>query len=244
VKNEIFYASAATVIPLLLIAVMATRTLRVGEFSQQPGITVLAFGLPVIGELAAFAFLFFEPVPTAAAVILALLTWVGLLSQLALAAWWLAELIRREEAGREKKPQHEAPAPFPRRRCPACSGVLEENDLFCARCGSPVNDALAKMAHEEEPVPQQAAAELHQEAAAPPEETAEALQPGQSSATAPAARQDFLARLTRTLRDSSCPMCGMYLREGTTFCNGCGRYANPPPGSNRPGAPGEPGRPT
>jgi hypothetical protein len=52
--------------------------------------------LPVMGELAAFAFLFFAPAPTASAVILAVLTWAGLLSQLALALWWLLELIRRE----------------------------------------------------------------------------------------------------------------------------------------------------
>jgi zinc-ribbon domain len=95
--NETFYAVAATVIPLLLIAVMATRSLRVGEFSRQAPITLLIFGLPVLAELAAFAFLFFEPVPTAAAVILAVATWAGLLSQLAVAAWWCAGLIDRAE---------------------------------------------------------------------------------------------------------------------------------------------------
>ena len=89
---------AATVIPLLLIAVMATRSLRVGEFSRQAPITLLIFGLPVLAELAAFAFLFFEPVPAAAAVILAVATWAGLLSQLAVAARWCAGLIER--AGR------------------------------------------------------------------------------------------------------------------------------------------------
>jgi hypothetical protein len=69
-NNEVFCASATTVIPLLLIAVMATRTLRAGEFSGHPAVTVLASGLPVISEVAAFAFLFFEPVPAAAALIL------------------------------------------------------------------------------------------------------------------------------------------------------------------------------
>lgn len=57
---------------------------------------MLIFGLPVLGELAVFAYLFFEPVPTAAAVILAVITWAGLLSQLSVAAWWCAELIRRD----------------------------------------------------------------------------------------------------------------------------------------------------
>jgi hypothetical protein len=40
--------------------------------------------------------LFFAPVPTAAAAILAVVTWAGILSQLAVAVWWLAELVRRE----------------------------------------------------------------------------------------------------------------------------------------------------
>jgi len=94
--NSTFYAAAATVIPLLLIAIMATRSLRPGELQRQPTSTVLVFGLPVIGEVAAFAFLFFAPVPTAAVAILAVVTWAGVLSQLAFAAWWLAELLRRE----------------------------------------------------------------------------------------------------------------------------------------------------
>jgi hypothetical protein len=88
-----FYVAAATVIPLLLIAVMATRNLRPGELERQPTITTLVFGLPVIGELAAFSFLFFQPVPATAAAILAMATWAGLLSQLAIALWWLATLI-------------------------------------------------------------------------------------------------------------------------------------------------------
>jgi hypothetical protein len=96
--NETFYAVAATVIPLLLVAVMAIRSLRVGEFSTQAPITLLIFGLPILAELAAFAFLFFEPVPTAAAVILAVATWAGLLSQLGVATWWCAGLIERRES--------------------------------------------------------------------------------------------------------------------------------------------------
>ena len=95
-NNSDFYVAAVTVIPLLLIAIMATRTLRPGELQRQPANTVLIFGLPVIGELAAFSFLFFTPVPTAAAAILAVVTWAGILSQLAVAVWWLAELVRRE----------------------------------------------------------------------------------------------------------------------------------------------------
>jgi hypothetical protein len=67
-----------------------------GELQGQPTGPVLAFGLPVIGEVAAFSFLFFAPVPTAAAAILAVVTWAGLLSQLAIAAWWLRDLIRRD----------------------------------------------------------------------------------------------------------------------------------------------------
>ncbi len=95
-NNSDFYIAAATVIPLLLIAVMATRSMRRGELQTQPIVTLLSFGLPVIGEVAAFSFLFFAPLPTGATVVLAIVTWAGLLSQLALGAWWLAELIRQD----------------------------------------------------------------------------------------------------------------------------------------------------
>ena len=61
-NNGDFYLAAATVIPLLLIAVMATRSLRPGALQQQPTSTALVFGLPVTSELAVFSFLFFEPV--------------------------------------------------------------------------------------------------------------------------------------------------------------------------------------
>jgi hypothetical protein len=94
--NSDFYVAAATVIPLLLIALIATRSFRPGQMRKHPIIAVLMFGLPVIGEIAAFSFLFFAPVPTAAAALLAVATWAGLLSQLALAAWWVAELLRRD----------------------------------------------------------------------------------------------------------------------------------------------------
>src|SRR5215469_10505773 len=94
--NGDFYVAAATVIPLLLIAIMAARSFRPGDLQRQPVSTVLLFGLPVIGELAAFSFLFFAPVPAAAAGVLAIVTWAGLLSQLAFAVWWLGELIRRD----------------------------------------------------------------------------------------------------------------------------------------------------
>jgi hypothetical protein len=117
--NEVFYVTAATVIPLLLIAVMATRSLRVGQFSHQPIITTLVFGLPVIGELATFAFMFFEPVPAAAAVILALVTWAGLLSQLGLAAWWLAELVAGGQI------QLQAPAMLV---CPVCHQEMADDE--------------------------------------------------------------------------------------------------------------------
>lgn len=97
--NSEFYIAAATVIPLLLIAVMATRTLQPGELREQPTSTVLVVGLPVVGEVAAFAFLFFMPVPTAAAIVLAIVTWAALLSQLAVVVWWLAALISHRFQG-------------------------------------------------------------------------------------------------------------------------------------------------
>ncbi len=137
--NEAFYVAAVTVIPLLLIAVMATRSLRVGEFSSQPRITVLIFGLPVLGELGAFAYLFFEPVPTAAAVILALVTWAGLLSQLGVAVWWCTELIRHPEVqqpvpsnGGALEVRHRSRRSF----CPTCGAPLLEGSTFCESCGT------------------------------------------------------------------------------------------------------------
>ena len=95
-RNTDFYAAAVTVIPLLLIATMAARSFRPGELQRQPFGAVLIFGLPVIGEVAAFAYLFFAPVPAAAAAILAVVTWITLLSQLVPAVWWVMELIRRD----------------------------------------------------------------------------------------------------------------------------------------------------
>jgi hypothetical protein len=94
--NDDFYVTAATVIPLLLIALIATRSFRPGEMGYQPIMAVLTFGLPLIGELAAFSFLFASPVSTPDAVVFAVVTWAGLLSELALAAWWGAELVRRD----------------------------------------------------------------------------------------------------------------------------------------------------
>ncbi len=137
--NEAFYVAAVTVIPLLLIAVMATRSLRVGEFSSQPRITVLIFGLPVLGELGAFAYLFFEPVPTAAAVILALVTWAGLLSQLGVAVWWCAELIRHPEVQQPVPSNGGALEVRQRSRrsfCPTCGAPLLEGSTFCENCGT------------------------------------------------------------------------------------------------------------
>ncbi|HVX19876.1 MAG TPA: zinc ribbon domain-containing protein [Acidimicrobiales bacterium] len=143
--NESFYVAAVTVIPLLLIAVMATRSLAVGAFRRQPTTTVLVFGLPILGEVAGFAFLFFKPVPIGAAVLLAICTWVGLVSQLALAAWWLVDLIRPPGAkvpvGQEANhPVAEAstvdPPPFPLRRrlfCPMCGAAIQTD--ACAECG-------------------------------------------------------------------------------------------------------------
>ncbi len=91
-----FYLGAATVIPLLLIALIASRSFRPGQMRDQPVTAMLTFVLPVIGELAAFSFLFSAPVPTPAAVVLAVATWAGLLGELALAVFWGAELLRRD----------------------------------------------------------------------------------------------------------------------------------------------------
>jgi len=143
-ENEIFYATAATVIPLLLIALMATRSLRQGELQTQPRITILVFGLPVIGEVAAFAFLLSKPVPAAAAAILAVVTSVGLLSQLALAMWWLIELIRpvspagsvghgeEQETGQIRADTTVLPNQRP--TCPVCGARMEPGASWCPRC--------------------------------------------------------------------------------------------------------------
>lgn len=161
--NEIFYASAATVIPLLLIAIIATRSFRVGEYQDQRIITIAIFGMPVIGEIAAFAFLFFEPIPTFATAILAIGTWIGLISQLGLAVWWLLELIRRDipdipdvKAGRAASIEsnseatgitdHEEPAAEePKRRrdrtftwaCPVCQTINSSEAHSCMACNQP-----------------------------------------------------------------------------------------------------------
>lgn len=154
--NEIFYASAATVIPLLLIAIMATRSFRPGEFHQQPAVTVAIFGLPIAGEIAAFAFLFFEPLPTTAAVLLALMTWIGLISQLSLATWWLTELIRHPNEASTAAPaldtaseaQAKAASPDPRLStkeseknrtwtCPACETTVSSSSRVCDACRTP-----------------------------------------------------------------------------------------------------------
>ena len=83
-RHDIFYTTAATVIPLLLIGVIATRTLHVGEFSHRPMSTYLVFGPPIVGETAAFAFLFlFARVEhSRITAILAPTTWGTMLDQL------------------------------------------------------------------------------------------------------------------------------------------------------------------
>jgi len=132
--NELFYATAATVIPLLLIAVMATRSLGPGELKQQPITTVLVFGLPIAGEVSAFAFLFFEPVPAAAAATLAIVTWVGLISQLSHATWWLAKLIgpRTSDVPASKDAKPEAAAALAKRL------AQRVRDVSCPTCGGPM----------------------------------------------------------------------------------------------------------
>jgi hypothetical protein len=103
-NNGDFYIAAASVIPLLLIGLMAARVLRLGEMSGrlEGKILVLGLGLAVIGEIAVFSFLFFEPVPTAAAVILAVATWAALLGELSLATWWLVGLLKPDPQAKRK----------------------------------------------------------------------------------------------------------------------------------------------
>jgi hypothetical protein len=159
--NSDFYIAAATVIPLLLIAIMATRSLRPGALQQQPTSTVLVFGLPVIGELTAFSFLFFEPVPMAVAVILAVLTWAGLLSQLALAVWWLAELIRRDAPPAVPRAAPAVPdptgaqapvaragarpaegSPSPADGSPSAANAEKRRRIVCPACGQSLPDGF------------------------------------------------------------------------------------------------------
>jgi uncharacterized protein len=127
VDSVVFYATAATVIPLLLIAVMATRSLMPGQLQRQPTSTVLIFGLPIVGEVAAFAFLFFEPMPAAAAVILSVLTWAGLLSQLGVAAWWLMDLVRSDTLALVRGRI---------RLCPMCGAPATGPGGLCKSCGA------------------------------------------------------------------------------------------------------------
>lgn len=140
--SDVFYATAATVIPLLLISVIATRSWRPGELHQQSTSALLIFGIPVIGEVAAFAFLFFEPMPAAASAILSILTWAGLLSQLGLAIWWLTSLIS-SDAPTVEKVNSEASATetanrgrrFAIGRCPMCGKELHKRGQhLCEDC--------------------------------------------------------------------------------------------------------------
>jgi uncharacterized protein len=142
VDSDVFYATAATVIPLLLISVIATRSWRPGELQQQPASALLIFGIPVIGEVAAFAFLFFEPVPTAGALILSILTWAGLLSQLGLATWWLTSLISGDAPTMEKVNSDASTAGKVNKEqrlalgnCPLCNKKLSEaRQHLCEDC--------------------------------------------------------------------------------------------------------------
>jgi uncharacterized protein len=123
-NSEVFYATAATVIPLLLISVIATRSLRPGELRRQSTSIMLIFGLPILGEIAAFAFLFFEPMPSAVAAFLSILTWAGLLSQLGLAAWWLASLIGSDGGAAVRK----------LKVCPMCRATFAGPADVCNNC--------------------------------------------------------------------------------------------------------------
>jgi zinc ribbon protein len=194
--NETFYAVAATVIPLLLIAVMATRSLRVGEFSRRARITLLIFGLPVLAELAAFAFLFFEPVPTAAAVILAVATWAGLLSQLAVAAWWCAGLIERAE-GRHSPWLMPRPPPWPLHR-----PWLDDYDDQAPPVSSPPAQSPVSVPHEEDDEPD-----------------ADGTEPGAET------RASSLWQFLTNPKMGTCPLCGAPRPDGANLCPHCGRYA-------------------
>ena len=142
-NHEAFYVAAATVIPLLLIAVMATRSLAPGELHPQRVSTLWIFGLPVLGEVATFAFLFFQPVPFGVGLCLAIATWAGLLSQLIVAVWWTLELVRPRppllRIGADQEGEAKLSATT---RCPECfgSGLFSGPDgpsrcLFCSGQG-------------------------------------------------------------------------------------------------------------
>lgn len=194
--NETFYAVAATVIPLLLIAVMATRSLRVGEFSGRRRITLLIFGLPVLAELAAFAFLFFEPVPTAAAVILAVATWAGLLSQLGVAAWWCAGLIERAEGQHSPWLIHRPPS------WPLHSPWLDGYDDQAPPMSSPPAQSPVSVSPQEDNEPD-----------------ADGTEPG--AETSVSSLRQFLSNPNM----GTCPLCGAPHPDGTDLCPRCGRYA-------------------
>jgi hypothetical protein len=162
VNHETFYVAAATVIPLLLIAVMATRSLKPGQLHLQRISTILIFGLPVIGEIAAFSFLFFQPVPSWASSILAVATWAGLLSQLVVAIWWTHDLVTPYrlmsgdeppvdvsspptapivkkaapvKKGAPAKNETSTKTPAPTKICPMCGALLPEGHGLCTQCG-------------------------------------------------------------------------------------------------------------
>jgi hypothetical protein len=178
---------------LLLIAVMATRSLRVGEFSRQARITLLIFGLPVLAELAAFAFLFFEPVPTAAAVILAVATWAGLLSQLAVAAWWCAGLIERAE-GRPSPWLMHRPPPWPLHR----PGLDDYDDEAPPMSSPPAQSPVSVPPEGDEP-------------------DVDGTKPGAEM------RASSLRQFLSNPNLGTCPLCGAPLPDGTNFCPRCRR---------------------
>jgi hypothetical protein len=146
--NETFYSTAATIVPILLFAMMAARNLVPGQLSVQRFSTVLLFGLPIVGALAAFAFLYFQPVPKWAEALLASVTWLALISQFLFGAWWIGELVKPASAAQAsdgqqlaaptKKAQTKKAAASKKagvKMCPACGAltVAEGADL-CAQC--------------------------------------------------------------------------------------------------------------
>ena len=137
-NNETFYSTAATVVPILLFAMMAARNLAPGQFNSQKVLTLFLFGLPALGAVGAFAYLFFKPQPRWAAGLLAGVTWAGLASQFAFAGWWISELISPPAVGGGGAAGHAenngAPPPKKKVTCPACQAEVDAGTI-CTGCG-------------------------------------------------------------------------------------------------------------
>jgi hypothetical protein len=94
--NGDFYVAASTVIPLLLIAVMATRSLDTWGATKAVHQQCAGVRFAGHGRTCGLLFLVLRAHADRVGSDSRRLTWAGLLSQLALALWWLLELIRRD----------------------------------------------------------------------------------------------------------------------------------------------------